>query len=86
MKGSYQTNKRGMRIYIPDDMRQISGLVFEDRARTLSLFRPGNYAEHPTAPIDIAPYHDQLQGLGTHVKSIQQIAGDKTIWGSAKER
>lgn len=72
MSGTYRTDKYGRRVYIPDDPRRIDGLVAEDKIRTLTLFRPGNYAEHPTAPVDIAPFHDALQGLGTHVKSFKQ--------------
>ena len=62
---------RGREIQMHSDRRRIDGLVAEDRVRTLTLFRPGNFAEHPTAAIDIAPFHDLVQGLGTHVKSIK---------------
>lgn len=72
MPDSHMMDDQGRLIHIPEDARRIDGLVAEDKVRTLTLFRPGNYAEHPTAPIDIAPRHDRLQGLGTHVKSILQ--------------
>lgn len=66
----YVTDGLGRQIQVPANLRRIDGLRAEDKVRTLTLFRPGNYAEHPTAPIDIAPSHDLLQGLGTHVKSV----------------
>ena len=72
MTGTYIRDDQGRRIYVPDDMRRIDGLKAEDKIRTLTLFRPGNFADHPTAPIDIAPFHDLLQGIGTHAKSILQ--------------
>lgn len=72
MPETYVIDAQGRHIDINDDPRRIAGLVAEDKARTLTLFRPGNYAENPTAPVDIAPFHDVLQGLGTHVKSILQ--------------
>lgn len=72
MSDTFAQDTQGRRIHIPGDRRRIDGLVAEEKARTLTLFRPGNYAEHPTAPIDIAPFHDALQGLGTHIKSFLQ--------------
>lgn len=81
MSGTYRTDKYGRRVYIPDDSRRIDGLVAEDKIRTLTLFRPGNYAEHPTAPVDIAPFHDALQGLATHVKSFKQSREARTNGG-----
>lgn len=58
------------------DPRRINGLIWEDRVRTTQLFRPGNIAEHPTSPTDIAPIHDMIQELPTHVKSTKSQSVD----------
>lgn len=81
MKQDHIIDALGRRIHVPCNPRRIDGLVAEDKVRTLTLFRPGNFAEHPTAPTDIAPFHDELQGIGTHVKSIKQARGARNRLG-----
>jgi hypothetical protein len=61
------------------DPRRVNGLVWEDRVRTTRLFLMGTIAEHPTAPIDIPPWCDIVQGLPTHVKSKKVPAGRTTF-------
>ena len=47
---------------------RISGLLFEDRARTVSWFRGHSGEFHPLNPIDISAEADKRQGISTHVK------------------
>ena len=60
---------------------RINGLVWEDTVRTTDIFPDTVIPNHPTAPIDIPPEFDLIQGVPTHVKSVRVAEGAKTVEG-----